>query len=106
LSLGRHEDETARAIQEHADEYVVLPADLPLARRLIAEQRLDVLVYTDVGLDPVTSTLAHSRLAPVQCVTWGHPVTTGIPTLDYFLSSELLEGEGAEQHYTENLVRL
>ena len=50
--------------------------------------------------------LAFSRLAPVQCVTWGHPVTTGIPTLDYFISSDLLEADGAEDHYTERLVRL
>jgi protein O-GlcNAc transferase len=57
-------------------------------------------------MDPTTYTLAFSRLAPVQCVTWGHPVTTGIPTVDYFLSSELIEPEWAEEHYTEKLVRL
>jgi predicted O-linked N-acetylglucosamine transferase (SPINDLY family) len=50
--------------------------------------------------------MAFSRLAPVQCVTWGHPVTTGLPTVDYFLSSQDLEVEGAEAHYTEKLVRL
>jgi protein O-GlcNAc transferase len=65
-----------------------------------------VLFYTDIGMDPVTSTLAHSRLAPVQCTTWGHPVTTGIDTIDYFISSAALETEEAEQHYTETLVRL
>jgi tetratricopeptide (TPR) repeat protein/GT2 family glycosyltransferase len=106
LSVGHYEDETARFIRGHADRCVELPDDLQAARRLIADLRLDVLVYTDVGLDPVTQTLALSRLAPVQCVTWGHPSTTGIPTIDYFLSSALFEGPGAGGHYTETLVRL
>jgi predicted O-linked N-acetylglucosamine transferase (SPINDLY family) len=42
----------------------------------------------------------------VQCVTLGHPVTTGFDTIDYFISSADLESDGAEQHYTETLVRL
>jgi protein O-GlcNAc transferase len=42
----------------------------------------------------------------VQCVTLGHPVTTGIPTIDYFLSTDLLEPSDADLHYTERLVRL
>jgi predicted O-linked N-acetylglucosamine transferase (SPINDLY family) len=50
--------------------------------------------------------LAHARLAPVQCVTWGHPLTTGISTLDYFISSADLEPAGSESHYSEALVRL
>jgi protein O-GlcNAc transferase len=42
----------------------------------------------------------------VQCVSWGHPVTSGFPTIDYFISTELMEPSGAEAHYTEKLVRL
>jgi predicted O-linked N-acetylglucosamine transferase (SPINDLY family) len=45
-------------------------------------------------------------LAPVQCNSWGHPDTSGFPTLDYFLSSDLMEPPDAQQHYTERLVRL
>jgi protein O-GlcNAc transferase len=59
-----------------------------------------------VGMDSLPYYLAHSRLAPVQCVTWGHPLTTGLPTIDYFISSEDLEPSGAEAHYTEKLVKL
>jgi protein O-GlcNAc transferase len=106
LSVGSHSDGIARWIQEHADTYVEVPYHLPAARRLITDQRLDVLFYTDLGMDAITYTLAFSRLAPVQCVTWGHPVTTGIDTIDYFISSEHLETSASEQHYTERLVRL
>ncbi len=65
-----------------------------------------VLLYPEIGLDPLAGRLAAQRLARVQCVTWGHPETTGMPTLDYFLSSASMEPAGAEAHYTESLVRL
>jgi protein O-GlcNAc transferase len=106
LSIGRHEDEVATFFKQNADRHVEIPRHLPSARRLIAEQQLDILLYTDIGMDPITSTLAHSRLAPVQCTTWGHPVTTGLATMDYFLSSAALETEQAQEHYTETLVQL
>jgi len=39
-------------------------------------------------------------------VLWGHPVSTGFSNIDAFLSSALMEGDGAEAHYSERLVRL
>ena len=50
--------------------------------------------------------MAFSRLAPVQVVSWGHPDTTGIPNIDYFLSPRDLETPEADDHYTEKLIRL
>ncbi|MBI4663873.1 MAG: tetratricopeptide repeat protein [Verrucomicrobia bacterium] len=66
----------------------------------------DVLIYPDIGMDPLTQSLAALRLAPVQCMSWGHPVTSGLPTIDYFLSSEAMEAPMADSHYSETLVRL
>jgi predicted O-linked N-acetylglucosamine transferase (SPINDLY family) len=106
ISAGRHRDDTARAFQQAADRFVELPRQVEVARRQIAELGLDILVFAEVGMDALTYTLAFSRMAPVQCVTWGHPDTTGSPTMDYFLSSELLETADADAHYTERLVRL
>ncbi len=57
-------------------------------------------------MDTVSVQLAAQRLAPVQCTSWGHPETSGIAALDYFLSSDLMEPPGAEALYTEKLVRL
>lgn len=73
---------------------------------LIRREGIDVLIYPEVGMHPVTARLAARRLAPVQCASWGHPVTTGLPTMDYFLSSELMEPAGSEAAYRETLVRL
>ena len=67
---------------------------------------LDILFYPEIGMDPFTYFLAFSRLAPVQVVSWGHPDTTGIPNIDYFLSSRDLETPEADDHYTEKLIRL
>jgi protein O-GlcNAc transferase len=72
----------------------------------IARDRPDVMFYPEVGMDPATCALAALRLAPIQIAGWGHPVTTGLPSMDLFLSGELLEGPDAERHYREKLVRL
>jgi predicted O-linked N-acetylglucosamine transferase (SPINDLY family) len=100
------DDATSRRIADSADECVTLAPQLATAQSQIAQHELDVLFYTDVGIDPVTCFLAHARLAPVQCVTWGHPLTTGVPTIDYFISSVDLEPPDSAAHYTEKLVRL
>jgi protein O-GlcNAc transferase len=100
------DDDLRREIEALADSSTILPGDLQGAREAIAGARLDVLFYPDIGMDPVTYFLAQARLAPVQCATWGHPITTGMPTIDYFLSCDAAEPDGAEAHYSEILVRL
>lgn len=72
----------------------------------ISHHQPHLLIYPGLGMDPHTIRLAALRLAPVQCVAWGHPNTTGLPTMDYFLSSDLMEPPDGDQHYTESLVRL
>lgn len=66
----------------------------------------DILLYPEIGMHPDTLRLALLRLAPVQCVSWGHPDTSGLPTMDYYLSSDLMEPPDADGQYTERLVRL
>ena len=85
---------------------VPLPRDLEGARRVIAARGLDVLVYTDIGFEPFTYFLAFTRLAAHQCVMNGHPVTTGIPAIDHFLSFRHIAGAGFAERYTEDLVAL
>ncbi|MGR3303933.1 MAG: tetratricopeptide repeat protein, partial [Candidatus Scalindua sp.] len=100
---GGREDHLSKTIDKAADEVIVLPKKLKPARQEIADHSLDILFYLDIGMDPLTYFLAFSRLAPVQCVTWGHPVTTGIPNIDYFISSDKSEPPGAEDNYSERL---
>jgi uncharacterized protein (TIGR03032 family) len=106
LAATAAQDPMVAAFERAADRFVRVPREPAAARRLIAEQGLDLLLFTDVGMDALTYTLAFSRMAPVQCATWGHPVTTGSPAIDHFISSDLLEVPDADAHYTERLARL
>lgn len=74
--------------------------------RIVREDNLDVLLLPDVGMSPQSRIISLARLAPIQCVSWGHPVTTGSPNIDYYLSSELMETAEADSHYSEQLIRL
>lgn len=99
-------DPLAQRIDRAAASVVLLPSDLAAARQVVAAQGLDLLYFPDIGMDPFTYYLAFSRLAPVQAVSWGHPETTGLETMDYFVSSACFEPDNACAHYTERLILL
>lgn len=103
---GRATDAMQQRFQATAEHFHRIPRNVAAAQKQIAAIDADILLFTDVGMDALTSTLAYSRMAPIQCTTWGHPETTGSPFMDYFISSELLEIPEADDHYTEKLVRL
>jgi predicted O-linked N-acetylglucosamine transferase (SPINDLY family) len=98
-------DSTTEAVCRTADSYFRTTRPDVMVEA-IAARRLDALVYLDIGMDPRTYVPAALRLAPVQCNTWGHPVTSGLPTLDYYLSSDLMEPADGAAHYSETLARL
>jgi protein O-GlcNAc transferase len=106
FAIAPRADDWSETIRRSADRYAGLPLDLGRARDAIESSALDILFYADLGIDPLTYFLAFWRLAPIQLVTWGHPVTTGIDTIDYFVSAEALETQGSENQYTERLIRL
>ncbi len=72
----------------------------------IAQDAPDVLVYLDIGQHPVAQILPAYRLAPVQIAFWGHPLTSGYSTIDWFVSADEIEGADAQDHYSERLYRL
>jgi protein O-GlcNAc transferase len=103
---GTERDAETAAAAALCDRFVQGPMSLDAWRRAIREDAPHVLLYPEIGMDKVTAQLAAQRLAPVQCASWGHPVTSGFPTIDYFLSSDLMEPPDAQTHYSERLVRL
>jgi predicted O-linked N-acetylglucosamine transferase (SPINDLY family) len=103
---GTHDDSIVEEFKRESDFFYHLPNGLESVCDRIRKDRLHVLVFADIGMHPETTQIAGLRLAPIQCVWAGHPVTTGLPTIDYFLSSDLIEPEDAQSHYSEQLVRL
>jgi protein O-GlcNAc transferase len=88
------------------DRFVQGPLSIDRWRAEILADAPHVLIYPEIGMDRVATVLATQRLAAVQCNSWGHPTTSGFPTLDYYLGSDLMEPPDGQNHYTERLVRL
>ena len=81
LSLGRQpDDEVARFIREHADEYLSCRCTCLAPGKGWPAPGWISSSSANWAWTPTAYTLAYSRLAPVQCVTWGHPSTTGMET--------------------------
>jgi len=99
-------DAVADEMDALADRSLRLHPSLVASQQAIAGQHLDILLYPDIGMSRDSYFLAFARLAPVQAVSWGHPMTSGLDTLDYFLSSREMEPPDADLHYSERLVRL
>ena len=74
----------------------------------IASKMFDILLYLDLHMTAELHNLAMSKLAPIQMVTHGHPVTSGIPSdiMDFFVSWNLAElpKVEAQKFYTEELL--
>lgn len=106
ILAAQHIDAVSQGFKDASDEFVLLPRSLPPAIQTLRDLQLDALVFADVGMDSLTSTLAFSKFAPVQAVTWGHPDTTGSSAMDYFITSRDLEVEGSASHYVEELITM
>ncbi len=108
--IGFHTGQTADAETTRAalwcDRFVQGLPSAAAWREAVSGAAPHVLLYPEIGIDPLAAWLAAQRLAPVQCVTWGQPETSGMPTIDHFLSSELMEPPDGDAHYVERLTRL
>jgi predicted O-linked N-acetylglucosamine transferase (SPINDLY family) len=103
---GTIEDADTKIAAGLCERFVQGPLGIAAWRNEIAADAPHVLIYPEIGIDPIAVQLASQRLAQVQCNSWGQPVTSGMPTLDYFLSSELMEPAEAQALYTERLIAL
>ncbi len=104
--LGPRADAVSGQIAGAVDHWITgLPTCEAWADALVAA-KLDAIVYLDIGMDGLAQVLAAQRLAPLQCAAWGHPVTTGFASIDWFLSAMAMEPIDGERHYLERLERL
>ena len=87
-------------------KHIKLESKLQEIKKTLEDLKLDVLVYCEIGMDPKAYFMAHMRLAKKQFNTWGHSDSSGIDTIDYFISSKLYElpYEESQKHYSEKLI--
>lgn len=105
MNHGQRQDDQTEWCRQQADRYYGRrPSKAWL--ELLREEAPDVLCYPDTAMDSMNVGLAARRLAPLQVTTWGHPVSSGLATVDLYFSGEALEPEDAPAHYVERLVRL
>jgi len=104
--ISNAEDNETALARDNSAFYVHGNKSLPQWVEIVLNKQLDILIYPEVGMDPMTAKLACLRLAPVQMAAWGHPETTGLPTMDYYLSAEEFEPDNAQACYSEKLIAL
>ncbi|MEQ1518254.1 MAG: tetratricopeptide repeat protein [Usitatibacteraceae bacterium] len=100
------DDELVATFRQSADHYVQGAENFSFFSQRIAANELDILVYPELGMDVMCFLMAAMRLAPVQVCAWGHPVTPGHPTIDYYISCAAMEPPQAAVHYNERLLTL
>lgn len=100
------QDKVSAEMRAACDVYKPISGQLSTIAQEIKDDVLDILVYPEIGMYPRHMWLGAFRLAPVQCMAWGHPVTTGLSSIDYFLSADATEPANGDEHYSEQLIRL
>jgi len=105
--VGDRYDEMTKIFEQHSDKFIKMGKEYNMEKmaKTIVDSKLDMLIYGDIGMDPLTYMLAALQLAPVQGALVGHGITTGLPTMQYYISGDF-EPHDAELHYREQLIRL
>ncbi|GMF13477.1 unnamed protein product [Phytophthora lilii] len=85
------------------EDYVASYGIIPLP---YTQHNEDLIKRPEVrlGMDKTTYFISLDRLAPVQAVWWGNADTSGVPTMDYYLTSEH-EHKNSNAHYSEAVYR-
>ena len=104
--LGKDFDQETKIAKSYATSFTQDKTSLLDWSNSIIEKNIEVLIYPEIGMQQLTTQLASMRLAPVQVVTWGHPETSGLPSIDYYLSSQLFERINSQDLYSEKLIEL
>jgi protein O-GlcNAc transferase len=104
--VGRPRDQETEVAAQLCSRFVQRALPLEGWREEILADAPHVLIYPGLMMEELCLQLAAQRLAPVQCNSWGHPETSGLPTIDYFLTSDMMEPADAAEHYTERLAPL
>jgi CRISPR-associated protein Csy1 len=106
FQLGPAFDDFTEALAKPAARLHRITARLDAFARTLFDAKCDLLIYPEIGMEARVLPLAALRLAPRQVCAWGHPVTTGLPTMDGYFTCAEMEPADAASHYSEPLLLL
>ena len=96
--------EFVRAEIDSKIKNIILPKGFQNRVDKIKRENLDIVFFPDIGMSTEFYYLSFIRFAKVQVTSWGHPITTSNNSIDYFLTSKLLETSDAEKRFSEKLL--
>lgn len=100
-----HKDWATEQLASYMTKLVMLEnVGIESAQRLVADEELDVLIFAEIGMDPHSYAMAFGRHAPIQIAMHGHAQTTGIRSIDYYVSYAGFSEPQAQAHYSEKLL--
>jgi predicted O-linked N-acetylglucosamine transferase (SPINDLY family) len=103
---GSEKDEMRDSLDSACDMSVQLNAVYSDVCFELRNLDLDILFFTDIGMNGLDCLIPFLKCAPIQMTGWGIPHTSGLHEIDFYLSSEGLELSGTESDYTETLIKL
>lgn len=104
LKTSGLEDAVSYTIKDLADKHWRLAGHPLEIVRFIRSLDLDYLIFPEIGGVGAEYQTAIFRLARKQALGWGCPFTSGLPTIDHYLSGEFMEAPSDVGEYTEELV--
>jgi hypothetical protein len=106
VAYGERIDDQARACFDELITYPpgeVIGSVCSVADEILARSP-DIVFHLGVGMSNHVIALASLRLAPVQCVSYGHTATTMSPVIDYMILPD--DFVSAEDRFSEQVLRL
>ena len=83
---------------------IILPKNFQQSVDQIHSENLDLVFFPDIGMSTEFYYLSFIRFAKIQVTSWGHPISSSNVSIDYFLSSKLLETENTEKRFSEKII--
>ena len=100
-------DDVTRRLQGQVEHWRAVHAlDDRSLTALIRDDEIDILVDLAGHLRSNRLRVFAERAAPIQATYLGYPNTTGLESMDFCITDDILDPPGSETLYTEKLLRL
>lgn len=105
FAVGRNPGPVEDYCRRQADSLTVLPEGLNQQVKLLRDAALDIaIIGTNVtAVTNQVALIAVHRLAPVQLASYCSPISTGMRSIDGYLSGTFTDRPGLQEHFSEKL---